>query len=685
MAEENNNDANYKWINKFEDFCSSDDLSLDELRKMINDASKDDLDNALIVLQDTEYKRRQQPIQPLKLQSLHKSNFLHRVCMNENVTVEIMAYLLDVHPPAAHRCLNIPDLRYTSVESAYPLHLACYNKECPNEVIQLLLQREHGFNLYHLEHMCHMDFNWGKTGLDGGYYGGTPLHYYLSRTSNINLDIVEQLAVYSEELLLLTGDDTKCTPIHIIMHNKSIGDLYDEVKCLVEINPDSLKANDKYDRTPLSVACLNRNITTRTVKLLLEACPESIHQRSSSNALPIHKLCEVKDMDDAVAFDILKLLLETHPDLVSQIGNFQGYLPLHLAATNKAPAFCKVLVDAYPESVKVDCDGRLPFHCACGNGRLDTVEYLFGLYPECINIRTDDGYLPIHEAASDPGENTAQIVKFLLRHDPECLSKPVVSDFNNSDEGSLPLHLVCSSRDESNVIENLFDLYPEAILIQNEEEQLPIDILREKLDELPIDSETGRPYPHNEEWYQRLQYLIRFLQTQMSYARKAQDETAMRTFDFVGYFPLHRAIRDKAPLGAIKLLLKGNPNAIDVPMVLSEMYPLDIACQFSTLGVVKYLVELSPDRLNPCGFSRNFPLHHACRGGNCEVISYLLKTPMASASVSERTGMNSDGMLPIQLFCEYVNEEQEGEEENTEYTETIWHLLTAYPETVLNW
>jgi len=154
----------------------------------------------------------------------------------------------------------------------------------------------------------------------------------------------------------------------------------------------------------------------------------------------------------------------------------------------------------------------------------------------------------------------------------------------------------------------------------------------------------------------------------------------MRTFDFVGYFPLHRAVRDNAPIGAIKLLVKGNADAVDVPD-RSEMYPLDIACQFSTLGVVKYLVELSPDRLNPCGFSRNFPLHHACRGGNCEVISYLLETPMAAASVSER---NSDDMLPIHLFCEFINRQEE-EEDTPEYTETIWRLLTAYPETVLNW
>ena len=124
------------------------------------------------------------------------------------------------------------------------------------------------------------------------------------------------------------------------------------------------------------------------------------------------------------------------------------------------------------------------------------------------------------------------------------------------------------------------------------------------------------------------------------------------------------------------------------------MLPLDIACEVSTVRVVKYLVELSPDRLSTRDVNKNYPLHHACRGGNCELIAYLLDRPMSSASVSER---NTGGMLPIHLFCKFVNEQEQEEEEveddeeddeeddNAEYTETIWRLLSAYPETVLNW
>jgi len=616
--------------------------------------------------------------------------------MNENISVEIMTYLLDINlldtnPFAAHtggKCLDILNLRQNQggniyilcIESAYPLHLACYNEECPNEAIQLLLEKSGD---YQLTHFSYMDFNWGKTDLDREHYGGTPLHYYLSRASNVDLGIVKQLVVNSA-LLLSADDNTNCTPIHILMNNKSIGDLFDVVKYLVETNPSSLKVKDEADQTPLHIACLNENITARTVKLILEAWPDSIHQRINGSALPIHCLCYLQtQMIDKVAIDILQLLLEAHPESLSETVDDDGELPLHCAAHTKSQAFCKVLVDAYPESVKrPNGYDALPFQYACSNGRPETLEYLFKLHPESLHIRNSGGHLPIHEASSNPGENAADIIKFLLRHDPECISKPVVSNFASDDDGCLPLHLVCSSRDDTlwdkYVMELLFDLYPEAILIRDEQGQLPIDIVREKLDELPINSVTRRLF--NEEGHQRLQDLVHFLQTQMSYARKARDDTAMRTPDSNGSLPLHRAIRDNEPLGTIKLLVKGNSDAINVPDG-NGMLPLAIASEVSTVGVVKYLAEFVPYRLNACDVNKNYPLHHAGRGGNCEVVAYLLETPISSASVSER---NSDGMLPIHLFCEHVSK-QEVEEDTPEFTETIWHLLTAYPETILNW
>ena len=641
-----------EWIAKFEELCSSDDLSIDKLRTMIKEAPQ-------VFNPDGE------------LRVLENSSFLHRVCLNKNITLEIVKYLVDLYEPALHDEIQLPE---EYIVSAYPLHLACYNKDCPNDVLELLIVKC-GPKDYFLAHMCFMNIDWGKTGIDRNTYGGTPLHYYLSRTSNLDLGIVEQLSSI-ERVLLYHDGESKCTPIHILLHNKNIGEMFDVVKYLAEASPDSLQLQDEYDQTPLQVACSNGHITARTIELLLRVCPDSIRQPNNWGGLPIHSLCEVKDMDGEVAIGILNLFLEAHPDSVSETVD-AGELPLHIAAWNKSSAFCKILVDAYPESVRrVDSCGSLPLHNACGDGRPDTVEYLFGLYQESINIRNHDGYLPIHFAANTPGENTAEIVNVLLRHDPECLSKPVVSD--SDDDGSLPLHLVCLSRDKSNVTEFLFDLYPEAILIRNEEGQLPFDVLRSRDDGLPINPDTGKPY--DEELRRRNRELLAFLSGQMSNAYKAQDENALRRRDCTGLLPLHTAIRSGAQLGSIKLLVKGNPDAVHAPDGSGKL-PLDIACQFCMVDVVKYLAELAPKQMNTCDRNKNYPLHHACRGGNCKVISYLLGRPMSSASVSKR---NTHDMLPIQLFCEFVKGRW-CEGETPEYTETIWRLLIAYPETVLNW
>ena len=654
-GEESSISSRNRWIRDFEEYCASDDLTIDGLHRRIT------------LICD---------------RALADSFFLHKVCLNKNVTLEMIEYLLKGYPQAIDictgRCLGITFDSY--VELAYPLHLACFNKDCPNEVIQLFLNHWVQYTKCpdQVTHICIMEFDWSNWWFFDDEYeglGGTPLHYYLSRTSNIDLDIVKQL-VDSPETLLSADEELKCTPIHIILHNESIGDMFDVLRYLVELNPSTLSAKNVFDQTPLDVACKNVGITAKTIEFLLRVCPEAAYQRNQWNALPIHSLCEKQvwwkeiQMDDQVAIDVLKLLLDAHPDSVTQTqidDTDEDGLPLQKAATNKSQAFCKILVDAYPESVKrADEYGCLPFHKACSHVRPDTVEYLFGKYPESLHIRQGNGYLPIHCVVRCSKKNiakgdTVKIIEFLIRHDPECVSKP---------------YQACNVHTDpfQDTVKLLFDLYPEAILIRNGQGHLPIDKLRGAISAIRMD--RG---PRVKKLRKRNDELVGFLSTQMIYAGRAQDRNYTRTPEANGLLPLHNAIRDGFPLGTIKLLVKGHNDAINVPD-FSGMFPLDLACQFSALGVVKYLAELSPDRLNACDVDKDYLLHHACRGGNCEVIEYLLETSMSSAAVSEK---NVDDKLPIHLFCEFVNG-QEGED-TTEHTETIWRLLTSYPETVLNW
>ena len=145
----------------------------------------------------------------------------------------------------------------------------------------------------------------------------------------------------------------------------------------------------------------------------------------------------------------------------------------------------------------------------------------------------------------------------------------------------------------------------------------------------------------------------------------------MATLDQIGWLPLHHALKNKASLGSVKLLVKGCALAVRVPDN-NMAFPLHIACEFSSVEVVQYLMDMRDDRTrNHLDTNDDSILHYACRGGNCEVVKYLLDNP--SPHVSER---NIDKKLPIHLLCE------SGSSHSLEHTDTIFRLLLAYPETV---
>lgn len=173
------------------------------------------------------------------------------------------------------------------------------------------------------------------------------------------------------------------------------------------------------------------------------------------------------------------------------------------------------------------------------------------------------------------------------------------------------------------------------------------------------------------------------LEAQLVYAEKAQDMRTLATADENGWLPLHHALKDNAPLGSIKLLVQGHKTALRT--AVGNRFPIHIACEFSSIEVVKYLIEeIDGDMfeyLNEYVY-KDYPLHYACRGGNLGVIKYLLSnhSPLVVSSVSERW---IDNKMPIHLLCE-AGKEKVNDRESTEYIETIWLLLLTNPEALMH-
>ena len=173
---------------------------------------------------------------------------------------------------------------------------------------------------------------------------------------------------------------------------------------------------------------------------------------------------------------------------------------------------------------------------------------------------------------------------------------------------------------------------------------------------------------------------VNFLRAQQAYFQKAKDMTVMMTPDKNGWLPLHHAIEDRAPLGSIKLLVKGNPSAVRVISNTGKL-PLHIACEFSSVKVVRYLVEERDGIPMMSHFDTNKDsiMHYACRGGNLGVVKYLITN---HASLVASVEVNRKDELPFHLLCEAGKDRVDCD--STEYTETIWLMLLSNPEVIMS-
>jgi len=611
------------------------------------------------------------------------SVFLHHVCGNANVTLEMIQYLLSIFPEAASSSSSAKpfeeDHHYPP-----PLHMACYNDCASREVIELLIKA----NPSALLKMSLMEEGEGdgggdaiaiqKNNTDDPVVEGLPLHYYLMRERNMDLGTVQML-VEAYPRALGAGDDmSKLTPIHALVSNPNIAAgvhvddddhdntplLLNVVRYLVHAKPSSIRMIDERDRIPLHSACTNRNANYATVKFLIDYWPESTHQRDENGNHPIHSLCGNVELDHGVSMEILALLIQVDWESV-KYENDVGFFPIHLAAKNgKPPDFCEVLVNAYPESVKMTSDdGSLPLHMACGGGCLDTTMYLAELNPRGLDVKAAGGMLPIHVASN--GKANFEIIEYLLQRDPDCASK-------STDGAELPFHMACKSESNIDTVRLLFDTYPEALILEDDETDDATSTTTKTTTSTEASSSAGgRPNTTS------------FLRDQTSHARTALDIVAMHTLDESGCLPLHRALRRRAALGAVKLLLKGNPSALRVA-TYDNVFPLHVACERCGLDVVRFLAERLDVRcFEDVDSSGNSALHYACRGGNCDVVRWLLEGNVARKSrrVASFAERNGEGKFPIQLLAEYCK--KEGEDcQSPKFGLTVSCLRMAYPERV---
>ena len=435
------------------------------------------------------------------------------------------------------------------------------------------------------------------------------------------------------------------------------------IRYLLEYFPDAARSTDDENGwTPLHFACQNDRVSIDIIQLLIDAAPDSVRSVTDGGSTPLHILCinkEVVEQAAVQAIRMLKLLIQKYPEAVRHVTN-NGCLPIHFASMYRSPELCRVLVDAYPGSERIpDGDGELPLHFACSRWAFPTVKYLYDLFPEAIHHTTTHGYYPIHTAIigkdtnhGDTAIDAVDIVKFLLNCDPNV-------KFQRCDRIRLLL-FACDRGDnlDSSVIQMV---------------HAAVEIVKAIYDAHPEGIHDSILVSEIQSYHLQIQA---FIHGELRYACQAKDHSLMTTQDDKGRLPLHTAIHDNASLGSIKLLKKGNPAAVQ-SADSSGALPLHVACQHhDSTNVIEYLVELDPSTLDAVDRNGNTALHLACHYARYDIITLLLEK-YGAVSVSKR---NARDKFPIELLFE---SDAVLDRECIEYTEIVFCLLKAYPETIV--
>ena len=67
---------------------------------------------------------------------------------------------------------------------------------------------------------------------------------------------------------------------------------------------------------------------------------------------PIHSFCNSRNLDEATKLDILRILIRAYPESLHRESS-ASYLPIHSASQCQSAGFCKLLINAYPQSVRI--------------------------------------------------------------------------------------------------------------------------------------------------------------------------------------------------------------------------------------------------------------------------------------------------------------------------------------------
>ena len=440
-----------------------------------------------------------------------------------------------------------------------------------------------------LRHLCMVEDGYMNS------FPGLPLHYYFSRPNGIEVDTVKML-VEAHPQALTTADDEGITPILTLLYRGYMNSRYEIVNFIVKSEPlstilaSSLRIAGRGGSFLLQMACSSEIIDSDTIQLLVNLCPEAVIQTDEDGYQPIHRLCQNFSLHETASVNILKIFIKINSHIgvdqflhATNIEDMRGgHLPIHVALINDmSPKFCKVLIDACPESVRITCGaGDLAIHAACESYLTEwkrdptlrrrwsedpctLVKYLFDIYPESINVIDPNGATPI-----------------------QCVSAPTEEEISECDDAF--------ERENLMLIKDLVDFLER----QMEYASKALDpIIMNTLD--------------NNGWLPLHQALFDNASLGAIKLLVKGNTTALRVIDKKLSSPLHIAC-EFSSADLVQLLLELDDTLLDLRDKKKDS-TLHYACRGGNCGAVKYLLERHVSSVSGRNADGDLPFHLLCK------------------------------------------------------------------------
>jgi ankyrin repeat protein len=225
------------------------------------------------------------------------------------------------------------------------LHIACEHSNSDEIIKQISL--------------LYPDANNDQT-IDFDHADITPLCYALAR-NDLPLDLYETLVDQYPEDGVRNNNTT--TLLHDACKHGAPEDVF---RLLLRRFPETASFKDHFQDTPLHEACHYRNVSVKTIELLIDACPDNLTHYNQDHDTPLGMACYNGDRE--LSIEMLKLLINRGRQAL-EMKDIDGNYPLHDFCTEGGgQSLFPLALEGYPEATrKSNNDGQTPLHYACFN------------------------------------------------------------------------------------------------------------------------------------------------------------------------------------------------------------------------------------------------------------------------------------------------------------------------------